>query len=178
RNLELSGKLPSDIPVRIEVNMPIGDLVIRQSDHLALLYASSGFGLPGSKLSFPQELKLQDSLAIIRISQNKRGFFTELGSKAELTLDSTRVTHLDIRLNGGELTAKLDKAAPPVSLFLANEKGGVTLFLPRPFTRLLSIQGTPKEVYVAKDIIHSRTLESDSTIPYRIKINQGKVIVK
>lgn len=177
RNLDLTNKLIGDTPVRIVMNISIGDLKITQSDRFALYYENSGFGLPGSKLSFPQEYSAGDSMATLSISQRKRGFFTELGSKAELVLDSTRVTNLDIRLNGGELLAELDRPIVPKSFSLSNTSGGITLKLPGVFENELMIQSGSGEIDIAPGIRFKNMRETEDRAIYRINSTKGKVSV-
>ncbi|MDZ4182311.1 MAG: phosphatase PAP2 family protein, partial [Candidatus Cloacimonadaceae bacterium] len=177
RNLDLTEKLSGDTPVRIVMNISIGDLKISQSDRFALYYENSGFGLPGSKLSFPQEFTSVDSIATLSISQRKRGFFTELGSKAELVLDSTRVTHLDISLKGGDLLAQLDRSIVPKSFSLSNTSGGITLKLPRVFEDELIMQSGSGEIDIAPGIRFKSLRETDDRAIYRINSANGKISV-
>jgi membrane-associated PAP2 superfamily phosphatase len=170
-------KSPVDKPQAIHFAAKHLDLRIGVGTESMLRTDTSGFGFPGSKITFARDIVARSGTSEVSIRQIKRGIFTELNCLANLSIDSLRAFSIQARVEKGDINLSMKHFGNTRSFNLEVGSGDITLQLPKPFQDTLRVDGFPRIVTSRKDIsiAYGRRL---STKPWQVKIARGKLLIK
>ena len=160
----------------LRVSMAVGDLDIRGHHQNQLYIQSNGFGFPGSKLIYERSEFGSDSLLALSVSQRKRGFFTELDSEVELSLDSLQTVLLIAHLDEGNLTADLGSLRSLQGFAFSTGKGDIRLKLPPDFADPIYLRDDPTSIVCTEEVRLIRVSEA-ADHPFSLTLRRGKLLI-
>lgn len=138
---------------------------------------TSGFGFPGSKISFRKEISQTAQTALVNIKQVKRGLFTELNCLAMLQVDSLRTEKMKASVQKGDISLHYPSSGKIRAFDLAVGTGDLVLHLPKDFADTLRVDGYPRITNYRKEIpiTYGKPLAGKA---WQVSVGRGKLIIR
>lgn len=175
-SLRLSELLQDSTYYNLEFIAQSVALDVLVSDSTSFTANSQGFGAPGSKLRYSPVITSDRDVSKLSILQKQSGFFTEISSRANLCIDSTRCSSLSIKSRDLECTIDLSTIQVVLPIDIQAETVDLNVTLPEDFSALIyisegiSIQTNRKDLRISNDEnIKSR---------YRVKAASGTINIE
>ncbi len=151
-------------------------LEVNITDSTGFTAESQGFGAPGSKLRYSPSLTTDNGANKISIHQTSSGFFTEIASKAFISIDSTSCSSL--RILSEELDCTMDFSAIQdlIPFDIQAETLDMAVKLPAKFPALIYIS----DGISVQTSRHDLRITTDKNIKsrYRIEASDGTISIE
>ncbi len=132
------------------------DLQLRFAEYSSLTAQSTGFGAPGSKLSYSPSLDTNGALPVLIVKQRQKGIFTELSSDAEIVLDSLACRKLGIEALILKAELDLFRIGFRPQIRIEAQDLDLELKLPKAYNEMIFISPELKLETTRKDLLISR----------------------
>lgn len=158
------------LPIRFQANLTEANMTI-SSDSL-LMYSTQlqGFGFPGSKLQNRWKESLADLVLSITLTQQKKGFLSELTQNSTLTWNPNNRASYRISLPQGNITMRVPLVQTPIAWDIYMQSGELT-FLPDSLASYTIER-------ISDHRVVKRTSNSIHNTPLRIRIYSDKALYR